>query len=87
MGRFDLFDYLLVTSEDFTIKKVKILKYRSEHGGEIASKKWLAQFENYSSGGLQYGRDISSLSGATISGSSLVNDIPKALNILKNSSN
>src|SRR5680860_1782619 len=40
-GRYDLFDYLVVTDTNFTVEKVSVLKYRSEHGGEIASKKWL----------------------------------------------
>lgn len=88
IGRFDLFDYLLVVREDFIIEKVKVLKYRSEHGGEIASKKWLGQFENYSLGvELKYGKEISALSGATISANSITGDIPKVLKILKLSCN
>ena len=86
-GRFDFFDYLVVTNENFVIKKVKVLKYRSEHGSEIASKKWLVQFENYSLGELQYGKEISALSGATISANSIVTDIPKVLKILQSSCN
>ncbi len=84
-GRYDMFDYLIVVNLDFSIKKVRVIKYRSEHGGEIASKKWLKQFENYSSGELRYKKEISALSGATISAGSIVADIPLALNILKES--
>jgi Na+-translocating ferredoxin:NAD+ oxidoreductase RnfG subunit len=86
-GRYEMFDYLMAVNENFTIEKVRVLKYRSENGGEIASKKWLTQFENYSSGELRYKKEISALSGATISANSIVADVPKVLKILKNSCN
>lgn len=82
-GRYDPFDYLLTVSENFIIEKVRVLKYRSEHGGEIASRKWLRQFENYSSGDLLYKKDISALSGATVSAGSITKDIPLVMKILK----
>ena len=82
-GRYDLFDYLLIVSGDFIVEKVEVVKYRSEHGGEIASKKWLTQFENYSEGTLKYGTDISAISGATLSAKSITADIPKVLAELK----
>lgn len=84
-GRYEKFDYLVAVNSDFEVEKIRILKYRSEHGGEIASKKWLKQFEHYSSGELRYRKEISALSGATISAGALTNDIPKVLRILKNS--
>ena len=84
-GRHDNFDYLMIADVNYSIEKVKVLKYRSEHGGEIASKRWLRQFENYSSGELRYKKEISALSGATISANALVADIPKVLKILKES--
>ncbi|NQU54954.1 MAG: FMN-binding protein [Bacteroidetes bacterium] len=86
-GRYEMFDYLVAVNLDFTIEKIRVLKYRSEHGGEIASKKWLSQFENYASGELRYKKEISALSGATISAGSIVADIPKVLKILKDSCN
>ncbi|MCF6331960.1 MAG: FMN-binding protein [Draconibacterium sp.] len=86
-GRYEKFDYLITVNLDFAIEKIRVLKYRSEHGGEIASKKWLEQFKNYSSGELRYKKEISALSGATISANSIVEDIPKVLKILKNSCN
>lgn len=82
-GRYELFDYLLILAADFTVQKVSIVKYRSERGGEIASKKWLKQFENYSSGELRYGKEISALSGATLSASSITSDIPMVVEMLK----
>ncbi len=86
-GRYEKFDYLITVNLDFAIEKIRVLKYRSEHGGEIASKKWLQQFENYSSGELRYKKEISALSGATISANSIVYDVSKVLKILKSSCN
>lgn len=83
LGRNDYFDYLVTVSLDYKVELVKILKYRSEYGGEIASKKWLAQFENYSGGELRYKTEISALSGATLSAKSITADVPRLLKILK----
>ncbi len=82
-GRYDLFDYLMAVNLNFEIEIVRVLKYRSEHGGEISSKKWLAQFEGYSSGELKYKKDISAISGATMSAKSITADVPLSLRILK----
>lgn len=83
LGRYDLFDYLIIVNNNAVIEKVDVIKYRSEHGGEIASKKWLNQFENYSSGELKYGDDISAISGATISAKSITADIPIIIKLFK----
>lgn len=85
LGRYDYYDYLMAVNLEFEIEKIRILKYRSEHGGEIKSKKWLEQFVNYSTGELRYKKEISALSGATMSAKSLTADVPKVLKILKES--
>ncbi len=85
-GRYDYFDYLMAVNKDFKIEKLRILKYRSEHGDEVKSKNWLSQFEDYSlEEQLRYKKEVSALSGATLSANGLVNDIPKTLSILKES--
>ncbi len=85
-GRYDFFDYVMSVNKNFEIEKIRILKYRSEHGGEIKSRKWLSQFENYTAGKeIRYKKEISALSGATLSATGLVNDVPKVLTILKDS--
>jgi len=85
-GRHDYFDYLLVTTNDYKVERVKIVQYRSEYGGQIASKRWLRQFENYSGGNLRYKKEITALSGATISAAALTSDIPEVLKFMKESS-
>ena len=84
-GRYDFFDYLVIVSDNGMVEIVDVVKYRSEHGGEIASKKWLRQFENYSEGELKYGTDISAISGATLSAKSVTHDIPIVIQLMKNS--
>lgn len=83
MGRHEFFDYLVITDNNATIKQVNIIKYRSEHGAEIASKKWLSQFEDFSGGDLHYGDDISAISGATVAATSITIDIPYIIYRLK----
>ena len=86
-GKHDKFNYLVITNSKLVITNTRVILYRSEHGGEIASKKWLAQFSGYSKGKLKYGSDISTISGATISAKSITSDIPDIILILENSLN
>lgn len=82
-GRYDMFDYLVAVNSKLEIERVRVLKYRSENGGEITSKKWLKQFIGYSGGDLRYKKEISALSGATLSAKAIIEDIPKSLAILR----
>jgi len=82
-GRYDYFDYVVVINTKLEIEKVKVLKYRSENGGEISSKKWLEQFIGYTTGYLHYKKDISAISGATISAMSISRDIPKVMEVVR----
>ena len=68
----DEFDYLIITDLNFIIKKIKILIYREDYGGEIGSKRWLKQFIGKSNTDiLKYEKDIMAISGATISARSM----------------
>jgi len=71
---YNLYDYLIILDENLKIKKSKILVYREDYGGEIASKRWLKQFIGKSSlDSFLYSKDISAISGATISVKSMIN--------------
>lgn len=84
-GRYDYFDYFIITDTALTVLKVKILHYRSLYGGEIANKRWLKQFEGITPNDqLEYSKNIDALSGASISAPSLVNSIQKDMLILNN---
>lgn len=71
-----VFDYLVVLDQQLIVKKIKILVYREDHGGEIGSKRWLKQFyESTPSAKFSYGRDIKAISGATISAESMTDAV------------
>jgi hypothetical protein len=65
----------VIYNTDWVILQVEILVYRSDHGFEITNKRWLAQFKGSNGCGLQYGKEIDALAGATISGNSLVSSV------------
>lgn len=68
------FDYMVLFNEHREIKLVKVLVYRENYGGEIASNRWLRQFI-----GLRKPKPfVDAISGATIS----VHNIHQAINKL-----
>ena len=83
----DEFDYLILIDVNLIIKKIKVLIYREDYGGEIGSKRWLKQFIGKSvDDKLKYSKDIMAISGATISANSMtiaVNNFLKNIQILK----
>lgn len=84
----DVFDYVVIFDQNLIIRKVKILAYREDIGGEIGSKRWLKQFNDLSRNDeIKYSRDIIGISGATISARSMtitVNNLLKSLLIIQN---
>ena len=81
-GRFDVFDYSVIFSDDLSVLGVMVTTYRSTHGFGICQKRWLNQFKGYSGGELELGRDIDAVTGATFSASSMVKDIQRCLHLL-----
>jgi len=72
----DEFDYMVIFDDQLIIKKIKILAYREDYGGEISSKRWLRQFNGSSKSDLlKYGKDIKGISGATISAKAMTNAV------------
>ena len=67
-SKFDVFDFMLVFDTEGVIIEPKILVYREDYGGEIASKRWLRQFIGMSKEDqMALGKDIRNVAGATIS--------------------
>ena len=80
----DTFEYLVVFDQSFIIKKVNVLVYREDYGGEIGSNRWLKQFVGKArSAELVVGNNIAAISGATISVYSMTNTVNKLLNEMK----
>jgi len=79
-SRTDEFNFMVLFDKDLIIKKIKVLVYREDYGGEIGSKRWLKQFEGVSSEReLVYKQDIAAISGATISVKSMTHTINQLL--------
>lgn len=82
-GRFDRFDFMVIFNQEMEIEHVKVLKYSSQYGSEITSKRWLKQFYKKQKEDFRYGQDIQAISGATFSAQSLtqkINRIKQNLN-------
>jgi len=77
MGRYDYFDYSIIYSEDLAVMAVLVTTYRSSHGAGICSKGWLKQFRGYQGEEISLGKDIDSISGATLSATSMVEDMKR----------
>ena len=77
----DTFEYLVVFDSSLVIKKVNVLVYREDYGGEIGSNRWLRQFVGKArSTDLTVGKNIAAISGATISVYSMTNAVNQLLN-------
>ena len=77
----DTFEYLVVFDSSLVIKKVNILVYREDYGGEIGSNRWLRQFVGKARNtDLAVGKNIAAISGATISVYSMTNAVNQLLN-------
>ncbi len=76
--------FLVVFDSTKKIIDTEILKYREPYGGAVRNKSWIGQFIGKSdSSSIEIGKDISSISGATISVNSVTKGVKK-LTILSN---
>ena len=82
IGRYDMFDYLVLYNTEKFVLHVTVLTYRSEHGTEITGKRWLTQFQGYAGEPIRYGHEIDAVSGATLSGKSITADIQRVTKAL-----
>lgn len=79
----EYFDYFALLNPEFSILEIKVYNYSATHGQEICSKAWLKQFKGYNgSKKLRYGKEIDAISGATISGRAITEDIATTVGLL-----
>jgi FMN-binding protein len=72
--------FLVATDTADRLRDIDILVYREPYGGEVAYDAWRRQFRGKSSSdALQVGRDIRTISGATISVNAVTLGVRKAL--------
>ncbi len=68
VGKFERITYAVGLGPDAVVRDVEILSYRESHGQEILLPAWRRQFAGKGSGApLQVGKDVASISGATLS--------------------
>lgn len=70
--------FMVIFENDGKINYSGIIKYREQYGGGVQSDEWNEQFINKDSkSGYEVGKDISAISGATISANSVSRGIKK----------
>lgn len=75
--------FLVATDTSDRLRDIDILAYREPYGGEVAYEAWRRQFRGKSADDrLQVGRDIRSISGATISVNAVTLGVRRALSDL-----
>ena len=79
----EYFEYFAILDKKYSILELKVYNYAATHGQEICSKAWLKQFKGYNgSTPLRYGKDIDGISGATISGRAITEDVETGIKLL-----
>jgi len=77
--------FLCVFNDSAMVEHSSIIKYREPYGGEVGSRKWLNQFASYTdSSSYKVGKDISGISGATLSVNSVTKGIHKLSMLVHN---
>lgn len=80
LGKHELITYAVALTPDGAVKRVEILEYRETYGGEIRSPAWRQQFVGKHFGsGVQLGKDIKNISGATLSSRHVTDGIRRLL--------
>lgn len=85
VGKVKPITFLVIFSINFSVKKVEIIKYREEHGGEVQNRGWLDQFNNKMiNSDFEINNGIDGISGATISVTSVIKGIKRLLSLINN---
>ncbi|WP_185968997.1 FMN-binding protein [Carboxylicivirga sp. M1479] len=84
-GDSEYFDYMVFYNHKHEVVLVKVFNYQASHGHEVTAKGWLKQFIGYDGKDekLEVGRNIDSISGATISVNGITSDIENKTKILE----
>lgn len=80
LGKDQPITFLVAVDSASVLRDVDILVYREPYGGEVAYDAWRRQFRGKTSADpLEIGKDIRSISGATISANSVTLGVRRAL--------
>lgn len=84
-GRYEAIEIAVVINAEGEVRGVEILTYREIYGYEVRSPKWRAQFHGKTSESkLKLDKDITNISGATISSQSITQGVKRLLHTWKN---
>ncbi len=76
---FEYFDYYIIFNQSLEVEKIRVYNYQATHGHEVSGKGWLKQFVGYSGETkLEYGKNIDSISGATISANAITYNVQES---------
>ncbi len=80
----EYFDYFIIFDSIYTVLSIKIFNYQATHGQGVTARGWLKQFVGFNgSYKLESGKDIDSISGATISVLGIISDVQQKTEMLK----
>ena len=80
---FEYFDYFILFDKTLSVKKIRVYNYQATHGHEVSGKGWLKQFIGYQGEEkLEYGKNIDSISGATISANAITYNVQESCRYL-----
>lgn len=83
--RTEFFDYFILFDKSKSVISVVVYNYEATRGQEVTAKGWLKQFAGYNgSKNLVVGKNIDSISGATISANAITTDITHKTLLLRN---
>ncbi len=81
---YEYFDYYIIFDLTGKVRSVKIFNYQATRGEEVTAKSWLRQFAGYDGRKeLRLGKEIDSISGATVSALAITNEVLEKTEILK----
>lgn len=76
---FEYFDYYILFNTSLEVEKIRVFNYQATHGHEVSGKGWLKQFIGYKGETkLEYGKNIDSISGATISANAITYNVQES---------
>lgn len=80
---YEYFDYFIIFDQNLVVQKIRVYNYQATHGHEVGGKGWLKQFVGYQGEEkLEYGKNIDSISGATISANAITYNVQESCRYL-----
>jgi Na+-translocating ferredoxin:NAD+ oxidoreductase RnfG subunit len=80
VGKHEFITYAVALTRDGAVRNVEILEYRETYGGEVRNAAWRQQFVGKRfGGGVQLGKDIKNISGATLSSRHVTDGVRRLL--------